>query len=205
MQPAFELIAVVASGAPGNDGSYSYRQPPSVIDRYLAAARAEKALLVLDIQPGRANFVSEVKRLRRYLEQPDVALALDPEWRVQEGQIPGKVIGSVSAREVNRVTAYVARIVKQKRLPQKLVLIHQFTEDMIQNKAALKRPAGLALTINVDGFGKPADKIAKYNEFASDSRGFHHGLKLFYEEDTNLLSPAEVLDLRPRPEIVVYE
>ena len=50
--PAFELIATVASGAPGDDGNYSYRQPPGVIDRYLEAARKERALLILDVQPG---------------------------------------------------------------------------------------------------------------------------------------------------------
>jgi hypothetical protein len=203
--PAFELIAVVASGAPGDDGSYSFRQPAKVIDRYLKAARKEKALLVLDVQPGRANFMREVRRLRPWLEQPDVSLALDPEWRVGPGQIPGKVIGTVSADEVNRVTRYVRGIVREKKLPQKLLLIHQFTDDMIPNKQRLLRPRELAVTINVDGFGDQPNKISKYEEFARGARGFHHGFKLFYEEDTNLMSPKQVLRLRPRPSIVVYE
>jgi hypothetical protein len=203
--PAFELIAVVASGAPANDNSYSYRQSPAVIDRYLKAARAERALLVLDIQPGRNDFMEEVRRLEPYLEQPDVALALDPEWHVGPGQIPGKVIGSVSAREVNRVSSYLAGIVRRRGLPQKLLLLHQFTENMIRGKQSLRRHRELALTINVDGFGKQADKIAKYGEFAATSARFHKGFKLFYREDTNLLSPAQVLRLRPRPEVVVYE
>ena len=205
IMPAFELIAVVASGAPGNDGSYSYRQKRGVIDTYLKAARRAKALLVLDIQPGHSDFMAEVKRLRPYLEQPDVALALDPEWHVGAGQVPGKVIGSVDAGDVNRVSAYVARIVQKKDLPQKLLLIHQFTESMIRNKQALRRHRELALTINVDGFGDPPNKVAKYGEFAADSRRFHKGFKLFYEEDTNLMSPRAVLRLRPRPEVIVYE
>src|SRR5262249_29223293 len=71
IMPAFELIAVVASGAPGNDGNSSYRQKRGVIDTYLAAARRAKALLVLDVQPGHADFLAETKRLRPYLEQPD--------------------------------------------------------------------------------------------------------------------------------------
>jgi hypothetical protein len=203
--PAFELIASVASGAPGDDGSYSYRQSPATINRYLRAARKEKALLVLDVQPGRANFMREVKRLRPWLEQPDVSLALDPEWRVGPGQIPGKVIGTVSTAEVNRVTRYVRRIVRQRKLPQKLLLIHQFTEEMIPNKQRLLRPRELAVTLNVDGFGDQPDKIAKYGELTSTARGFHHGFKLFYEEDTNLMTPKQVQRLRPRPEVVVYE
>jgi hypothetical protein len=203
--PAFELIAVVASGAPGDDGSYSYRQPPVVIDRYLKAARKEKALLVLDVQPGRANFLREVKRLGPWLEQPDVSLALDPEWRVGPGQVPGKVIGTVSVGEVNRVTRYVRGIVRKNKLPQKLLLIHQFTEDMIPDKQRLLRPRELAVTLNVDGFGDQPNKIAKYAELTSTARGFHHGFKLFYEEDTNLMTPKQVQRLRPRPEVIVYE
>jgi hypothetical protein len=203
--PTFELIASVASGAPGNDGNYSYRQSPAVINRYLKAARKERALLLLDVQPGRANFMTEVKRLRPWLEQPDVSLALDPEWRVGPGQIPGKVIGTVGVGEVNRVTRYVRGIVRQKRLPQKLLLIHEFTPDMIPQKQRLLRPRELAVTINIDGFGDQPNKIAKYQELVGGDRGFHHGFKLFYEEDTNLMSPKQVLRLRPKPEIVVYE
>jgi hypothetical protein len=203
--PTFELIASVASGAPGDDGNYSYRQPAAVIDRYLKAARKERALLLLDVQPGRANFMTEVRRLRPWLEQPDVSLALDPEWRVGPGQIPGKVIGTVGVGEVNRVTRYVRGIVRSRRLPQKLLLIHQFTPDMIPDKQRLLRPRELAVTVNVDGFGDQPNKIAKYEELVGGDRGFHHGFKLFYEEDTNLMSPKQVLRLRPKPEIVVYE
>jgi hypothetical protein len=176
-----------------------------MIDRYLKAARRARALLILDVQPGRADFLKEVRRLRPWLEQPDVSLALDPEWRVNDGQVPGKVIGSVSAAEVNRVTRYVRGIVRAGKLPQKLLLIHQFTDDMVPDKQRLLRPPELAVTINIDGFGDQPNKIAKYNGFQRGDRGFHKGFKLFYEEDTDLLTPKQVMRLRPRPEVVVYE
>ena len=202
--PAFELIATVASGA-RSEGRYDWRQKPQVIDRYLRAARKHKALLILDVQPGRVDFLTEVKRLRPWLEQPDVSLALDPEWRVGPGEIPGKTIGTVQASEVNQVTRYVSDIVRRKQLPQKLLLIHQFTEDMIPDKQRLLRPKELAVTISIDGFGDQPNKIGKYREFLEGERRFRHGFKLFYEEDTNLMSPQQVMQLRPRPEIVVYE
>jgi hypothetical protein len=205
--PAFELISTVASGAPGTDGRYSYRQPHRVIDRYLKAARAAKALLILDIQPGRVDFMEDVRALQPYLEQPDVGLALDPEWKVAEGQVPGKVIGSVDATEVNRVSAYLAGLVSERKLPQKLLIVHQFTDDMIRRKELLTQPPGVALALNVDGFGNQAVKIAKYHEFtrAPAARRFQKGLKLFYHEDTGLMTPRQVLRLRPRPSLVVYE
>ncbi len=205
--PAFELISTVASGAPGPGGRYSYRQPHKVIDRYLKAARAAKALLILDIQPGHVDFMRDVRALRPYLEQPEVSLALDPEWKVPAGVIPGKQIGSTTAADVNTVSTYLAGVVRAKRLPQKLLVVHQFTDDMIANKEQLVQPPGIALTLNVDGFGDPPNKIAKYRGFARPrlARRFHPGFKLFYHEDTNLMSPRDVLRLRPRPELIVYE
>ena len=203
--PAFELLATIASGAPGEGAMYRNRQKPGVIDRYLRAARRARALLLLDIQPGRADFMSEVRALEPYLREPDVSLALDPEWSMDAGEVPGQTIGSTDAETVNRVSAHLAEIVRRERLPQKLLLVHQFTDDMIQNKPALKRRPEVALTLNVDGFGDQPAKIAKYREFTNGERRFFTGLKLFYREDTNLMTPREVLGLRPRPDVVVYE
>jgi hypothetical protein len=205
--PAFELISTVASGAPGTDGRFSVRQSKRVIDRYLKAARAAKALLILDIQPGHVDFMTDVRALKPYLEQPDVSLALDPEWKVPADQIPGKVIGSTDATAVNQVSAYLAAIVKARKLPQKLLVVHQFTENMVMRKELLQQPPGVALTLNVDGFGNQPDKIAKYREFTRQPavRRLQSGFKLFFHEDTNLMSPRQVLRLRPRPSLVVYE
>ena len=87
--PALELIAVIANADPGEDGMYRTRQPDAVIRRYLRAARRHKMLLVLDIQPGRSDFFTETTRLRRWLREPDVGLALDPEWHVAAPAGPG--------------------------------------------------------------------------------------------------------------------
>jgi hypothetical protein len=202
--PALELLAVVAAGAPGQNGLYSLRQPDAVIRRYLKAARKAKALLLLDIQPGRSDFFTETTRLRKWLEQPDVGLALDPEWRMGPGQVPGKVIGHVGAREVNATAAWLSQLVQRRHLPQKLLLVHQFTDSMVPEQQ-LKRPPGLAYVLNVDGFGSQALKIAKYHDFVAQAPDFRRGFKLFYEEDTKTMSPAQVMRLSPRPDVVVYE
>ena len=204
--PAFELIAVVANGSPGRERLYRTRQGAATIRRYLAAARRARALLVLDIQPGRADFLSELRALEPFLREPDVGLALDPEWHVGAGQIPGRVLGSVDAGVVNAVSARLAEIVRARRLPEKLLVVHQFTPNMVRRKHVLARRRGVALVLDVDGFGTQADKIAKYRELTSGTRGrFAHGLKLFYREDTDLMTPAEALGLRPRPQLVIYE
>ncbi len=202
--PALELLAVVAAHAPGDGGRYNLRQPDSVIRRYLKAARRAKALLVLDIQPGRSDFFTETTRLRKWLKYPDVGLALDPEWRMGPGQVPGQVIGRVGAREVNATTAWLSQLTARYRLPQKLLLIHEFTDAMVPETELKPRP-GLACVLNVDGFGAQALKIAKYHGFADQAPGFGRGFKLFYHEDTDTMTPAEVMRLKPRPDVVVYE
>jgi hypothetical protein len=202
--PAFELLADVANHDAGNDGLYRTRQPPSIIRRYLAAARRAKALLVLDIQPGHADFLAEARHLDRWLREPDVGIALDPEWHTP-GAVPGTVIGSVQASKVNQVARYVAGIVRKHDLPEKLFVVHQFTPNMIAGKANVIQPPGLAVTMNVDGFGDRPNKVSKYHEFTHDGTRFHRGYKLFYEEDTGLMKPRSVLALQPPPDLVVYE
>jgi hypothetical protein len=133
-----------------------------------------------------------------------VGLALDPEWRVEEGQVPGQVIGRVSAREVNATSAWLAQLVEREQLPEKLFVIHQFTDDMVDEQR-LKERRGLATVLNVDGFGTPAQKKAKYRDFTAQAPDAYHGFKLFYEEDTGIMRPAAVERMRPKPVLVVYE
>jgi hypothetical protein len=202
--PALELIAVVAAGAPGAGGRYSMRQPDAVISRYLAAARRIHALLVLDIQPGRSDFFTEATRLRKWLAQPDVGLALDPEWRVDAPGVPARVLGHVEAREVNATTAWLSQLAASEHLPEKLVIVHHFTDAMVLTRQ-LKRPPGLAYVLNADGFGSDAVKIAKYRRFVRRAPGFRRGFKLFYHEDVRTMAPSLVMRLRPRPDAIVYE
>ena len=63
----------------------------------------------------------------------------------------------------------------------------------------------VAVTMNVDGFGDRPNKISKYHQFTHDGTRFHRGYKLFYEEDTKLMTPGSVLAMQPRPDFVVYE
>jgi hypothetical protein len=203
--PVLELISTVATAAPGPDGMYRDHASDAMIRRYLRAARRIGGLLVLDIQPGRATFGPEVERLARWLREPDVGLALDSEWHVGPGDVPGKVIGNVDAEVVNATAAYLARMVKENDLPEKLLLVHRFTFDMISRDDRLRPYPGVATVVNVDGFGSQVVKVAKYKAFAARTPTLRRGFKLFYKEDAGLMRPREVLAMRPRPDVVVYE
>jgi hypothetical protein len=210
--PALELISTLAQSAPGQDGLHRLRQSNATIRRHLRAARGIKGLLLLDVQPGQAGFVEEVRALEPFLLQPDVGLALDPEWSVPEGTQPGSVIGSTDAEVVNEISAYLARLVRLRDLPQKLLIVHQFTDEMITNRDQLVSRPEVALVMNMDGFGTAELKEGVYDRFAEPVRrgaeslgGPYNGFKLFFREDTGLMTPREVLGLRPPPDVVVYE
>ena len=205
--PAFELIATIVQSDPGDDGDHASRQEPRTIARYLRAARRNDMLLILDIQPGYAPFIDEVRALRRFLREPDVSVALDPEWRLEPPALPGQEIGSTNAATINEVSAYLSRLVRRHRLPEKLLVVHRFTNEMIENERALKSYPGVALTVNVDGFGDRPNKVSRYHSFTRGPERAKrpNGFKLFYEEDINLMPPKRVLRLRPAPDLVVYE
>lgn len=203
--PAFELIAAIVTSEAGAGGDHSMRQDPATIGRYLRAARRNDMLLILDIQPGYAPFLQEAKALERWLKEPDVSLALDPEWSMDPGELPGQTIGETDAATINEVSRWLSGLVRRYDLPQKLLVVHRFTGDMIEAEDQLERHPGVALVVNVDGFGDRPNKISKYNEFTRGKRDRRHGFKLFYEEDVNLMRPRDVLALRPQPDLVVYE
>lgn len=202
--PAFELIVSVAQASPGSDGNYSVPTPLALVQRWLDAARAARMLLILDIQPGTSPFLPEVQRFESFLRQPDVGLALDSEWRMQPGQVPGRQIGSVDAAEINEVSAWLAGIVREERLPEKLFVLHQFTHSMITNRSAVVDQPGLVTLFHIDGFGGREIKLEKYQALKA-TPPFANGLKLFYDEDTDMFAPADVLALTPAPDLITYQ
>ena len=120
------------------------------------------------------------------------------------------------ARPGDRLTSTRARSTRSRRgcrsssrsakLPQKLFLIHQFTNDMVDD-TQLQQRAGPG-----DGAQRRRLRHAGAQEGQVQARSrrrrgafFGEGFKLFYREDTKLMTPRQVLRLRPPPDVVVYE
>ena len=205
--PVLELIAVVAQPRPGADGRYRVRVENEVIRSYLDAARRHRALLLLNVQPGRADFLDEVKALEPWLRQPDIGLALDPEWAVGGGEVPGRVFGSTTGAELDRVSRYVADLVIANRLPEKVVVVHQLAPRVLRTESGLQPHWGVVVVKSVDGIGSRRAKTDTWQRLVAGMQPvLHPGLKLFYLEDSApLMSPEQVLGLTPQPEYVLYE
>jgi hypothetical protein len=204
VRPAIELIATLVDGFKGHDGDYAHDSTPEQIQPYLDAARKHKELLILDIQPGRTDFLTVVKRYEKFLLQPDVGVALDSEWRMGPDQIPAKVRGHVSAAEINTVTAYLSKLTVSHGLPQKIVVLHNFTQQMIADRAQIKPKPALAIIWHFDGHGDRNNKLFGYN-LLKVKKPFYNGFKLFLKEDINLFKPAEVEALTPAPDFISYQ
>lgn len=203
--PAFEFIASVAQRSPGDNGVYSLFQPDANVQRYLDAARAAKAIMVLDLQPGRGDFLAQAKHFEKFLKQPDVGLALDPEWQLTPTQRPGRQIGTTTAAKVNEVSAYLQSLVAAGGLPEKLFVVHQFRPSMIANREKVIDRPGLDTVVHIDGFGSQGAKREVYGLLASRMPSLSNGFKLFYDEDIDLMTPKEAMAVRPRPELITYQ
>jgi hypothetical protein len=201
----FELIVTVAQARPGADGLYRARMDDAFIGDALSLARQANCLLVLDVQVGRSTVAAELPRLVRWLREPDVHLALDPEWAMGPGQVPGRTIGSLDARDVNFASALLDSIVVDGGLPPKLLAVHRFTTGMLTRPELLRTDPGVQLVINMDGFGPPARKRSSYRTAQLGVTAPRMGIKLFYRNDDPRMSPADVLALEPRPVFVNYQ
>lgn len=209
VMPVLELVTVVANDTPGPRGTYSSQVSDDVVRRYLAAARRYRALLLLNIQPGRQDFLTVVRRLRPWLEQPDVGLALDPEWAVGPREVPGRTFGRTTGTELDAVAAYLDALVRAGNLPQKAMVFHQLAARVVVGQEAIRQRRGVAVIKSVDGIGSRAMKTATWRVLTTGlPPSVSTGFKLFFDEDARwgpLMTPRQVLALRPQPVYVLYE
>ncbi|WP_214404060.1 hypothetical protein [Pseudonocardia lacus] len=206
--PTFEIIATVASAGAGPDGDYSSESDVEELRPWVDAARDAGVYVLLDLQPGRTDFLTQARRYADLLAQPHVGLALDPEWRLREGQRHGDQIGRVDVEEVNGVATWLADLTRDRGLPQKVLMVHQFRLEMIQGRERLDttRPE-LAVVLHADGSGATEDKFktwARLHEGAP--AGVHWGWKNFYDEDTPTLTPEQTVQVGPTsPVVITYQ
>ena len=208
--PVVEVIATVVQGSPGRGGKYRVRLSDAQIAAYHKAARKHRAILLLNLQPGRSEFITEAKAFQKWLKEPDVGVALDPEWAMDRGHRPGGVFGHTTGAELDGVARYLSGLVKQYNLPEKVMVYHQVARSVVRRESGLKQHAGVAMIKSVDGLGHPGPKKTTYRVVNKSTPTFvHAGFKLFFTEDRRhhgrLMTPPEVLRLKPSPEYVMYE
>jgi hypothetical protein len=204
--PALHLIATVAQGYPGPARKYRLQMPDSVIERVADWVEARGWLLILDIQPGLSSVEAELPVLVPYLKRPYVHLALDPEFAMKDGHLPGRDwMGNMDASEVNHAIDVLAKLVEEHQLPPKILVVHRFTRNMLKNASRIKRDPRVQVVIDMDGYGPPGSKMGAYRWFVVRHPVQYTGFKLFFKNDKPMLKPQEVLELYPRPMYIQYQ
>jgi hypothetical protein len=205
--PAFEIITTVASASPGDDGDYSNESEVADVRPWVEAAGRAGVYVVLDLQPGRTDFLTQAQRYEELLAEPHVGLALDAEWRLGSGERHMDQVGSVSAAEVDAVAGWLAGLTRERRLPQKLLVLHQFQPRMISDRGSITTDHDeLAVLVHADGFGTPRDKLETWAALHTEPLpGAWWGWKNFVDEDRPTFSPSETMALDPAPWFVSYQ
>jgi hypothetical protein len=216
-QGAFHLVYGMATKAPGEDQSHLAFLADEVVEAYIKQAETEDLAVILDIQIGALSPTDALAVGFPWLKYENVHLALDPEFAMaHKGQAwPGDPIGYVTAAQINEAQAAMQAYLTENNLSgERILLVHQFLDNMIVDKADLDwNYDRITLTISADGWGGPWGKISKYNAFIDAATHFS-AFKLFYRWDQPLMTPREALGLdgfgeqgyiEVTPNLVIYQ
>ena len=208
--PALHLIVTVAQGAPGRNGLYRLQMRDSMVNEIYSWAKAKGGIFFVDVQVGKSTLQAELPRLRPILENPDVHLAVDPEFSMApSGKVPGSKIGTLDAKDINWAVSFLDEIARAKNLPPKILVVHRFTRPMVTNARDIKFTPHVQVVMDMDGWGPPWLKFDSYHDYVKKEPVQFTGFKIFYHNDTKkgdaLLTPSEVLRLNPRPLYIQYQ
>ncbi|MEO7521501.1 MAG: hypothetical protein ABIW79_06755, partial [Gemmatimonas sp.] len=210
--PAIHLVAVVAQGSAGSDKMWRRRETSDMIERTYKWAQSRKGVLFLDIQASHSTLEQELPPLLKYLERPDVHLGIDPEFYMHhrsEGARPSSKVGQMLAKDVNYVINTLDRLVTEKKIPPKVLVVHRFRESMVPDAEEIRPTKNVQVVMHMDGWGPPWLKFDSYAHYVVKHPVDYTGFKLFYHNDTKaghaLLTPRELLQLRPKLSYIQYQ
>lgn len=142
-----------------------------------------------------------IAQVKGWAESRDALLFLDIQ--------PGRVIGSMSAAEINYAIQFLTRIVEEHDLPPKILVVHRFTRRMVRNARDIVTDPRVQVMLHMDGWEPPSQKLDTYRNVVVPEAFQFTGFKLFYRNDTRagsrLLRPDEILALDPIPFYIQYQ
>lgn len=207
--PALHYIAITAQSLPGKGGKYRLRMPFHQIDSVINMAKKINALVFIDIQVGFSTLQEEMPEFLPYLQMPNVHFGIDPEFSMKTELTPGKIVGSFDAADINYATEYLASLVREFKLPPKILVVHRFTQGMVKDYSQIKIRPEVQIVMDMDGWGGKAKKINTYKQYIHKEPVQFTGFKIFYKNDTKsgdtLLTPQELLGLQPQPVYIQYQ
>src|SRR5678815_4186861 len=127
----------------------------------------------------------------------------------KEGVVPGKKIGQFDAKDINWVSEQLQQLVTEKNIPPKVLVIHRFRTEMVSHAPKISLDPRVQIVMDMDGWGPPWMKFESYRDYIDLDPVEFTGFKLFFHNDVKrgdrLLTPAELLWLRPRPLYIQFQ
>jgi len=213
----FDLIYELATKEAGKDGKYVIKLPDATLQKYIKAANDNGMVLFIDVQLGKQTPQEAIKPLLKYLNNPSVHIAIDPEFSIDDLSVnPGEVIGAITGEQINAVQKMMSDYLKEHHISDdKILLIHMFTQNMVTHKKAIRYTDKIHLVMHLDGHGSPALKINVYNGLYTDARAakVSGAFKVFLKQDNPIMTPKQVLGLesvegkkvKDMPKVITYQ
>ncbi|QOY36467.1 SH3 domain-containing protein [Anaerobacillus isosaccharinicus] len=179
---------------------------------YIEAAYKNGILIYLDHQMGKYYPTNALNEILPFLKYPNVHLALDPEWRTNK---PMKEVGHLTGTELNEIQETMRDYIISNGIQGKRQFVfQQFIETMIHDIEAVSSNYDPVLLVhNTSGWGPPEGKVATHTKNAKATNIPYKGFKLWYfysnkpgvHFDNPLMTPEQVLELNPKPGLIIYQ
>ncbi len=209
VKPCLHMVAVVAQAEAGPSGRYRTITRDATVQMVYDWAREVDGIFIVDIQVGTDDIRNILPRFEWILTNPDVHVGVDPEFYMKGGERPGTRIGTMDAADINYMTDYLARLVREHNLPPKKLIVHRFTRRMVTNAQNIRLRPEVQVVMHMDGWGAPWLKRDSYRDFIVREPVQFTGFKLFYHNDTKkgdpLMTPQDMQLLRPVPLYIQYQ
>ncbi|HPS59551.1 MAG TPA: hypothetical protein PK514_15730 [Spirochaetota bacterium] len=183
-----------------------------LLDRYIEYTLLNGMLLYLDHQLGKYSIEEAINEMLPYLKYPNVHLAFDPEWHTTR---PMREIGYVTAAEINSAQKLMKEYMLKNGIRGKRQLVfHQFNPKMVRNREGISASFDPVILVHTtSGWGPPDNKRSTHDRNALTVNIPDKGFKLWFfyttkkgvHYDKPLMTPEEVLALRPEPGIIIYQ
>jgi len=181
-----------------------------VLREWIHFALEHDMLVFIDHQIGRFTPELAMRRMLPWLRYPNVHLAIDPEWRTSR---PLLEIGTVSAAELNHIQQIMEDYLIENDLPgERMLVVHQFHWRMISQPRDVDTSFSRVRLVHcASGIGNPQQKLALHEFTTRYTNMPVNGFKLWYEGtrgatfDYPLMSPEDVMQLHPRPFVIMYQ
>ena len=198
---AFHIIYGLATSEAGRRETYMLELSEKSLIPYIKRAEEEGFEVIIDLQMGTNTPVEALTPVLKYLKYENVHLALDPEFKIPKHKRypPGKYIGHIYAQELNNAQELISNYIKENNLTTRILIVHMFHDRMLREKDKVKKFDNIRLIYNIDGHGDPAVKIKIYNSLYNKEQSdiAESGFKIFYNNDTKIMTPKQILGWEP--------